>query len=236
MTNQTYNQSVLIKKTLTRRPGKVFAALSCIGMFAASSAWATVISWNLNPNGTEGAVGSTSQTFVSSGYSLTAYGYTVGNPNTALGLYFKNDGSDEIGLGVVATPHHELQASGGMPLQFIQLDLTSLLNQGFTDGKIEIGSVQSGESFALYGSNAMGVLGTQIGTFDSSSDLAFVDVPNFGQFDYISVGALTFDVLPVAFQATIAARVPDRSSTLLLLAIGSLGVVTLRRHFTATQV
>lgn len=203
MTNQSYNQSkTLIKKTQTRHLGNSLAVLFCIGMFAASSAWATVINWNLNPNGTGGAVGSTSQTFVSSGYSITAYGYTVGNPNTTLGLYFKNDGSDEVGLGVVDTPHHELQTFDGMPLQFIQLDLSSLLNQGFTDGKIEVGSVQSGESFALYGSNALGVLGTQIGTYDSSSDLAFVDVPNFGQFDYISIGALTFDVLPVAFQAT----------------------------------
>ncbi len=191
--------------------GKALAALFVICMFAATSAWATVVTWQLNPTGTTGAVGSSSHTFTSSGYDLTASGYTVGTPNTPLGLFYRNDGSDEIGLGVVDTSHNELQASGGMPLQFIQLDLTSLLNQGFTDGKIKVGSVQPGEEFALYASNTMGVLGTQIGTFDSSSDVIFLDVPNFGSFNFLSVGATIADVLPVAFRASLA-PVPEMSA------------------------
>lgn len=194
--------------------GKTLAALFVISMLAASSAWATVVTWNLNPSGTEGAVGSTSHTFTSSGYSITANGYTVGTPNTPLGLYFKNGGYDETGLGIVGPADHELEGINGSPLQFIQLDVSSILAQGFSDGKIEIGSVQSGsnDTFAIFGSSIQGVLGQQIGgVYDSSSDMVFLSIADFTSYNFISVGALSGDVLPVAFQATLA-PIPEMSA------------------------
>ena len=190
-----------MKTSLTHRPGVRLAGLFCICMFAASSAWATVVTWNLNPAGLEAPVGSTNHTFIQMGYSITAYGYTTGTPNTPLGLYYKNQGFDETGLGIVGPSDHELQA---VNQQFIQFDLNSILSQGFTNGQLEIGSVQVGEQFRLYGSNTIGTLGTQLGgTFGSSSDLVFVNIPSFGTYNFISVAACYGDALPVAFQATI---------------------------------
>lgn len=194
--------------------GKTFAALFLVFIFAASSAWATVVTWDLNPSGAEGDVGSSSQTFTSSGYNITAYGYTVGSPNTPLGLYFKNQGFDETGLGVVGTAAHELQGSGVSPLQFIQLDVSSILAAGFSDGKIEVGSVQGGsnDTFAIFGSSTQGVLGQQIGgVYDSASDGTFLSIADFSTYKFISIGALSGDVLPVAFQATLA-PVPEMSA------------------------
>ena len=196
------------------RARKVLAALSVICFFAGSSAWATVVTWNLNPDGTEGAVGSTSHTFTSSGYNITAYGYTVGIPNTPLGLYFKNQGPDETGLGIVGPSDHELQGNGVFPQQFIQLDVSSILAQGFTDGKIQIGSVQgsSNDQFVIWGSSTLGDPGQQIGgVYDSSSDLVFISIADFASYKFISIGALSGDVLPVAFQATLNA-VPEMSA------------------------
>ncbi len=190
------------------------AAFAVVGMFAASSAWATVVTWNLNPAGAEGETGSSSQAFTSSGYSITAYGYTVGSPITPLGLYFKNQGADETGLGVVGPADHELQGNGVYPMQFIQLDVSSILASGFSDGKIEIGSVQAGSSdtFVIWGSSSLGDPGHQVGgVYDSSSDLAFVSIADFASYKFISIGALSGDVLPVAFQATMA-PVPEMSA------------------------
>lgn len=196
------------------RTRKVLAALSVLCFLAGSSAWATVVTWNLNPDGAEGATGSSSQTFTSSGYSITANGYTVGFPNTPLGLYYKNQGFDETGLGIVGPADHELQGNGYFPLQFIQIDVSSILAQGFTDGKIQVGSVQgsSNDQFVIWGSSTLGDPGQQIGgVYDSASDLVFISIADFTNYKYISIGALSGDVLPVAFQATLAA-VPEMSA------------------------
>jgi hypothetical protein len=206
-----------MKTIKTNRLLKVSLLVIC-GSFAfvASSAWATLVTWNLNPGGLNQAVGSTSQSYtVAPGYTIVARGYdNNGGIGTSHELFFKNAGGDEIGLGLVNTLNNELQVDGhGNPLQFIQLDLTSILAQGFTNGKIEIGSVQSSESFNLYGSNTLGSLGIKLNStpYDSSKDDTFVSVPNFGTYKFISVVAATFDVLPVAFQATIV-PIPEAAS------------------------
>lgn len=203
-----------MKKNRLPLAGTTLAAFAVVCMFAASSAWATVVTWNLNPAGAEGEIGSSTQAFTSSGYSITAYGYTVGSPITPLGLYFKNQGADETGLGVVGPADHELQGNGVYPMQFIQLDVSSILASGFSDGKIEIGSVQAGSSdtFVIWGSSSLGDPGHQVGgVYDSSSDLAFVSIADFASYKFISIGALSGDVLPVAFQATMA-PVPEMSA------------------------
>ena len=195
-----------MKNNRTPHFGKALVALSGLLFFAASSASAVLVTWNLNPQGLEQPVGSNSLTLTQWGYSITAYGWTLDPAgDTPLGLYFKNQGFDETGLGVIGTTNHELEGLSGMPLQYIQLDLGALLATGKVfDGKLQIGSVQgnSNDTFNFYGSNALGTLGTQIaGTFDTTSDLLFLNIPDFGAYRYISIGAASGDVLPVAFQA-----------------------------------
>jgi hypothetical protein len=183
--------------------------------FAALSAQATLVTWNLNPSGLNQSVGSSSQGYTVSGYTITAYGYdNNAGTGTLHDLFYKNAGADEIGLGLVNTLHNELQVgAGGDPLQFIQLDLTSILAQGFTGGMIEVGSVQSGELFNLYGSNTLGMLGTKLNStaFDTTKDDMFVSVPSFGTYKFISIVAAAADVLPVAFRAEIT-PVPEANS------------------------
>jgi hypothetical protein len=184
--------------------------------FVALSAQATVVTWNLNPSALDQSVGSSSNSYTVSGYTITAYGYdNNGGTGVARELFYKNAGSDEIGLGLVGTLHNELQVSNGTPLQFIQLDLTSVLSAGFFNGQLSVGSVQSGELFDFYGSNALGVLGTKLNStsYDSSQDDQFVSIPSFGTYKFISVVAAAADVLPVAFRAEIT-PIPEATSIL----------------------
>ncbi|HYR22368.1 MAG TPA: hypothetical protein VEP30_05535 [Chthoniobacterales bacterium] len=190
------------------------ALLIACSAFIGSQAWATLVTWNLNPSGLNQAVGSSSQSYTVSGYSITASGYdNNGGVGTLHDLFFKNDGGDEIGLGLVNTLHNELQVGSNGPLNFIQLDLTSILAAGFTNGQIQVGSLQTNESFSLFGSNTLGSLGVQLNgsPYGSAFDLQFVSIPNFGTYKFISIVASALDCLPVAFQATIV-PVPEATS------------------------
>jgi len=209
----------------TRLSAKVFCAVVCT-VFIASSSWASIV-WDLNPEPRKNApAGSPSITYTSSGYSITAYGFdNHAGIGTAHELFYKNagaiGGAVEFGLGLTNTPNNEIQAG----LNFIQFDFTATLAAGLLNGQISVGSIQANEAFAIYGSNALGTLGTQVGgTFGSSFDNQFVSIPSFGQFHYYSIIAAANDVLPVAIRADLPAvpemnaLVPVATLILLLLA------------------
>jgi hypothetical protein len=196
---------------------KILCAVLCT-VFAASS-WGAIV-WDLNPNDQNAPVGSSSRTYTVSGFSITAYGFDnnagVGTPHQ---LYYKSvmeiGGAVERGLGLVGTPNNELQVG----LHFIQFDFTAMLAAGMLHGQISVGSVQANEAFAIYGSNTLGTLGTQVGgTFDSTFDNQFVNIPNFGQFHYYSVVSMADDVLPVAIRADLP-PVPEMNAMLPVAAL-----------------
>lgn len=206
---------------------RMLALVAALGLTASANA---AIVWDLNPNDVEGSAGSPTQTFTSSGFQITARGYdNNGGTGTFHDLNYKFetniDGAIEQGLGLAGTPHNELNAGSPTP-NFIQLDLRSILSQGFTNGQIAVASLQSGEGFQLFGSNAQGTLGTAIGgPFTGLSfDDKFVSVPQFGTYQFISVVAASGNVLPSRFAADIT-PVPEMSALLpviaLLAAIGA---------------
>lgn len=214
-----------------------FLLFGCIAALSTSSALSAFVTWELNPNGLEQNAGSAVIDYTVSGNTITARGFTnTPGFGTALELYYKQEGpiagAGEHGLGIVGPPDHELQVNGdGTPAQFIQLDLRSILSLGFTGGELSVGSIQTGESFRLFGSNAQGVLGTQLpGTWGSAFDEKFVAIPNFGAFQFVSIAALNADVLPVAFRAT---PVPEMNALLpiigLLVAVSSAQILRRRR-------
>ncbi|MBV9008960.1 MAG: hypothetical protein JO354_07320 [Verrucomicrobia bacterium] len=202
--------------------------------FGATQAKATLVQWNLNPSSLNGPVGSSTYSYTQSGYSISATGYD--NPTTTHDLFFKNGGGDETGLGLVNTLDNELQVNNGVPANYIQLNIQSLITSGFYDGKIEVGSVQPGESFNLYGSSSAGTLGTLLGTYGNSADAQFVAVPSFGNYNYVTVTAAVADVLPIAFQANICTPVPEMNALLPiagLLCVVALSQVLRRRKLAA---
>ena len=221
--------------------------LVCAATFAASSAWATLVTWELNPNNLNQNVGSSSHSYTINGLvgltggqaTITARGFdNVAGTDTPHDLFYKSGGpiggGSEHGLGVVGTYDNELQVnSDGSPAQYIQLDLRSILGQGFTGGELEVGSIQSGESFKIFGSNTQGTLGTQLGSaFGSSFDEKFVAVPSFATYQFISIAAGTVDVLPIAFRANFT-PVPEMNALFpiigLIAAISSTKILRRRR-------
>jgi hypothetical protein len=224
--------------TLNYRGFTTLGALCAAAFLGASAANAAIV-WNLNPNDQNTSVGSSSQVFTSSGYQITATGYdNNAGIGTATDLFFKNEadinGARETGLGLTNAYQHELFAGGNGPADFIQLDLRSILSQGFNTGQISVTSVQDGEGFQLFGSNTQGTLGSAIsGTFTGTAfDDKFVAIPNFGTFKFISIVASAGNVLPSAFAANIT-PIPEMSAVLpiiaLLTAIGATSMFRRRR-------
>ena len=223
------------------------ASLKALGLatvLAASSASAAII-WDLNPNDQHGTIGSNTQVFTQSGYQITARGYNNnGGQGVATDLFFKNrppsGGAGEVGLGLTNSGSNELNGGANGPLNFIQLDLRSILSQGATNGQIAVTSLQQGESFQLFGSNALGQLGTAIsGTFPGLTfDDQFVAVPQFGAFQFISIAGAGAgsNVLPSRFSAEIA-PIPEVSTVMpivgLLVAIGATHILRRRRAASA---
>jgi hypothetical protein len=189
-----------------------FCALLFVTLVAAAQA---AVVWDLNPTNANAPVGGSSHTYTSSGFSITAYGFdNHSGIGTAHDLFYKNvpqiGGATETGLGLTNTLDNELQTG----LHFIQFDFTAALAAGMFNGQLSVGSIQTGESFAIFGSNALGTLGTQVsGTFGSTFDNQFVAIPNFGQFNYYSVMAMSDDVLPVAVRADLR-PVPETNALL----------------------
>ena len=202
--------------------------VAVLAAFTATSSWAAIV-WDLNPNHQNAPVGSSSHTYTSSGYTITAYGFdNTGGFGTAHELFFKNqapiNGAVERGLGLTNTTSNEIQVS----LNFIQFDFTAALAAGLFNGQISVGSIQTGEAFSIYGSNTLGTLGTQVGgTFGSAFDNQFVNIPNFGQFHFYSIVAAADDVLPVAIRADLPA-IPEMNA---LLPIAAMLLLLLATNF-----
>ncbi len=230
-------------KSFTSRPSlaKTYLGVCLLSAFALASANAVVVTWDFNPTSQNGNAGTSSLTFTQSGYNITARGYDETNasgPDASRELYYKsepmNGGAFERGLGLVGTPSNEITLnSNGSIANYLQLDLSSILSQGFTNGMIQVASLQSGEAFQLFGSNAAGVRGTLLsGTWGSGFDNVFVAVPNFGTYQFISVVAASGRVLPVAFQASIT-PIPEMSVLFpivgLLVAVSSTQILRRRR-------
>ena len=204
----------------TRHIAKIFCAVVFAAVIASSASAAIV--WELNPEPRQhGPAGSSSVTFTSSGFSLTAYGFdNNGGVGTPRELFFKDrppvDGAVEFGLGLNDVPHNEINAG----LHFIQFDFTALLAAGMMNGEITVGSIQAPEAFAIYGSNTLGTLGAQVGgpfvglAFDNQS----VAIPNFGQFNYYSIVATEGSVLVIAVQGDLP-PIPEMNA---LLPVGAL--------------
>lgn len=125
-------------------------------------AWAGTINFTQGYSGQQG----TQITYTLDGATITAYGYQEGySGNSPTDLYVKTSGGDESGLGINYENDHEIDTS-----QFIQLNLSNLANLGITSGDLSIGSVQSGEGYAIYDSNKVGSLGSLqlTGTLDET--------------------------------------------------------------------
>jgi hypothetical protein len=76
----------------------------------------------------------------------------------------------------------------------VQFDILNLKNLGATSAQIWVNSVDYGTSYDLYGSNTLGSIGTLL-LNDTTKGSAYLSIPNFASYRYISVRGQSKDVL-----------------------------------------
>ncbi len=225
--------------TSHRNSAKALLAACVLSAFAVASANAVLVTWDFNPGNQNANAGTSSISYNQSGYNLTVRGYdNVAGADPLHELYYKSEGMNggamETGLGLVGTDSNEFTVDGnGNPLNYLQLDLRSIL-PGAMNGMLQVSSLQAGEGFAIFGSNALGEMGVQLGgAFTGLAfDNVFVAIPDFGTYQFISIAAASGRVLPVAFRADFT-PIPEMSVLFpmlgLLVAVSSTHILRRRR-------
>ncbi len=221
-----------------------------LGSTVAMTAQAKTYSWVFATSGNQGNVGSASHTYfdTTNTLALKAHGYTAHNTDTGshvvngvwntgsvqdTNLFNKYSGpgaTDETGLGLNRTGQNEIGTNN-----FIQFDVSNLIAGHYTNLNFIVSSIQQGEGYTVWGSNSVGTPGTLLRSFTDNSGSNLINsflAPQFGTYNYYSIGASSGNVLVENGVSVDAPAVPEASTSVGfsgLLVIGGLSMVRRRR-------
>ena len=213
-------------KTVNRA---LFAAAVTVsaGLGSLAPANAATETWNFNsPTGTLG----TTQPYLSTpdGISITAAGFITGPTFATLAtpvlLFGKNDAGDEAGVGIAADPSGDHEIFGNPnpgPGDVVRITVPT----GVTLTSFTMGSVQTGEGWALYGTHdAAGLTGYALIT-SGTTDGTFSLPTGFTAFYF---AATSGNVLLDAVAGTSTVPLPG-ALPLFVTGLGLMGLLRMRR-------
>jgi hypothetical protein len=158
----------------------------------ATPAHATTILFNwVTTTNANTSLGS-SASITSGGITLTAFALPGVNQTPAPTLYAKNGGTGETGLGLTNDPGGDNEISAKTD-DGIQIDFADAITKDPTGPvTLSIGSVQSGEGWALYGSNTQatntGSIGKELLSGSATGNpVQTVTLPDWGEYTYYTL-------------------------------------------------
>ncbi len=200
------------------------AALIAAGALSVSSAHATTVLWNLGaaPTSTNSP---SSWNYTQGTDTITLSGWTDNSFTTGQGLFTKNGGGDENGVGLVGTSDNEIIGS-----KIIEINFSAEKAAGYNSFSFEMGSTTNGEKWVLFGSDT-GAAGSFSKLLEGAGDM--VDNTGITVYNYYYVGVASDtanssidNVLLMSVDGTIVSRVggvPEPSTWAMML-LGFFGV------------
>jgi hypothetical protein len=208
----------------------LLVATSAVALFVLTPAYADTV-WDFSTS--TGPLGTTHPYTGSDGFSvITASGFTAGGfPVTLVG---KNNGTDEVGLGLMNDPSGENEITAG---NFVQLDLRQVqfasLNMSFQAGSTTSTNPFGGaeEAWTVFGNNSPGFLGSALlgtceappGSGPGNACEQIFNFPTAASFNFLDVTGGPGNILLRAVDAvTVPAPIVGAGLPGLILASGGL--------------
>lgn len=184
--------------------GLLVATAALVGMAAITPAQATTFTFDWVTTSNANTLLGLSYSQTSNGVTLTAYGLTAPTNLTQSatagpGLYAKNGGAGETGLGMATDPAGDHEISAALN-DGIQVDFSNAIAAApKATVTMGISSDQSGEGWALYGSNTLltvagnsktdGALGEPLlsGSGSDANPTDSITLPDWGQYTYYTL-------------------------------------------------
>jgi len=219
-----------VKESL--RSVKILATLSFLCLFAASSARATLVYWSLDPSRTADTADSASHTFLSSSSSIAGNGYGGGwQSHTPRG---EDHEFGQTVIGSAGLAQHQWRENGFLSTQPVRLDVNSILPQGDTEERLQLGSVPgiSNDAFAILASSTFRDSRGPTGAINSgTSEMVLARIANLTNGKLTSPGSVSGTMMTVPFQATLT-PVPEISALFPIIGLIAAVAVTqfLRRR------
>jgi hypothetical protein len=223
------------------RPKSLAAIIAVAGaLFGVTPSQATTVTWDFTGLGANSY--GTSQSFTGSDAvsTITLYGFTLPS-NTASNLSSKQDGGIENGIGLTAQADHEININ-----EYVQIYVGNLkFNAVSNNISFQFGSTNTGtnpgstttvhEGWQIYGSNALGTLGTLItgwsctdtGSNNCNTDKSFTISGT--PYKYYDVTSTNGDALLAGFDANVSAVPLPAALPLFASGLAGLGLLGWRR-------
>lgn len=177
---------------MSRRRLFTIPTVAVLALFGISvNAHAAMIVWDFNPSSVDGPVGAPSYSVDSvpatgilltvAGFDISGFAMGVPVEGPAHDLWWKQQGADEHGIGLVDTLDKELTLDGtGTPANLMRIDLDNIYtNPLFSNAQIRIQSVTIDERWDLYGWDGMSYTLLETANADNN---AFRPLPFWGTY------------------------------------------------------